>query len=176
MREHGQRDYRQHHVVGYVSDLAPVAQLIVITAYQTVQIEPAQLYRERVLEQRGQEEGGQRYAHKSKNSDRIVSLGVLLARGKYAQRYADYDLKEEGDDVDYDGVADNALELFDNGDIVEPGVTKVALYCVFQPVRKAGEYVGVQMVYLVKFGKPLGVGFAAGQRRALYALWIPHMT
>ena len=86
-------------MLSHVQHLAPVRELIVVAADDAVQVKPAELDGEDVLEHRSQEERGQGDAQHREDHDAVIELAVLVSGGLNAQWDAGNDLQEQCDDV-----------------------------------------------------------------------------
>ena len=155
-------------MVCLVQELAHGIQLGIVTADQTIQVEPAQLDREEQLEQRGKEEGGQRNADQCRRGDDVVCTAVLLGGGQHAQRHRNQQGQHKGDAAHNDRQADNLLELLHSGNVPLPAVAEVADDSLGQPGEEAGHNVQIQTVGSIELGQPLLIGLGAGGLRKLH--------
>ena len=156
-----QRDDGQHQMVGAVTELAPRAELGIITPDQAVQVKPAKLDREQQLEQRGKEETGQRDAHQSHSGDDVIGTGILFGSSQDAQGHSDDHGQHKGDTAHDNRQTNNFLEFLNNRDVPLPAVTELTVHCAGQPGHETGQDALIQTIGCVELIQPFLIRFCA---------------
>ena len=148
-------------MVGLIQELACGGKLRIVAAYQTIEIEPAQLHGEQQLQQGGEEEGRQRDAYQRTGGDGVVCAGILLCGSNDAQRDSDDELQHQRDGTHDKGDPDHVVELLEHGHGVLPAVAEVAAHGVAQPGKEAQHNVLVQTILGIELRDPLFIGLCA---------------
>ena len=150
-------------MLGHIQHLAPLIQLVIVAAYNAVEVEPSQFHSENVFENRCQEEGRQRYTKHSKHSDAIVKTAVLVPCGLNTKRNTDGNLQDQRNHVENNGIPDNIVKLLGNRHAVLPALAKVALEHVAQPVQITADNAVIHMIGFIQFFQPFFIaGTASG--------------
>ena len=134
-------------MVRLIHDLSPAAELVVVAADQTEEVEPAELDGEDKLQKRSKEEGRQRDTGQRDNRDRVVGSAVLLGRGDDAEGNCDEDLEDEGDAAHHEGEPDAVVELFKHRHGVEPAVAEITADGGTEPGEITGNDALVHVVH-----------------------------
>ena len=150
-----QRDNGQHEMVRLIHDLTPAAELVVVAADQTEQIEPAELDGKDQLQKRSEEEGRQRDTGQRDNRDRVVGSAVLLGCGDDAEGNRDEDLKDEGDAAHHEGEPDAVVELFKHRHGVEPAVAEITADGGTEPGKITGNDALIHVVHGIELRHPI---------------------
>ena len=150
-----QRDNGQHEMVRLIHDLTPAAELVVVAADQTEQIEPAELDGKDQLQKRSEEEGRQRDTGQRDNRDRVVGSAVLLGCGDDAEGNRDEDLKDEGDAAHHEGEPDAVVELLKHRHGVEPAVAEITADGGTEPGKITGNDALIHVVHGIELRHPI---------------------
>ena len=162
-----QRHDGQHQMMRLVPKLTGRRQLLVVTADETVQVEPAQLHGKDQLQQGRKEERRQGDTGQRKNRDGIVRLAVLLGGSQHAQGDGNDDLQNEGDTAHDEGQPHRVVKLLEHRHRIQPAVTEVASEHLAQPRKKAGNDPAVHMIHLFQLSQPLLIALGAGRHGLL---------
>ena len=129
----------RHQVMRAVRELGGCRQVLVISADQASQVKPAELDAEQELEQRCEEECGQRETCQRNDRDRIVCLRILFGCSDNAERDRDEDLKDERNTAHGKGDPYRILKLLCYGNRPSPAVAEVAAQGSACPGEKSGD-------------------------------------
>ena len=162
-----QRDDGQHQMVRLIHKLSPRAELVVVTAHQSEQVEPAELDGEDQLQQRGEEERRQRDTCQRNDRNGIVGAAVLLRCGDDAQRHRNDDLKEERNGAHHEGQPNAVVELLKHGNGVEPAFAELTADGGTQPGEITGNDVLIHVVHGFELGHPFLKALGTGLLRLL---------